>query len=817
MALVVYLPAFSGGFVWDDWILVTEPLVRRLDGIVSIWLAPSEIRHEGHYWPVVYTSFWIEHKLWGFHPAGYHAVNIVLHAFNSLLLWRLLLRLAVPGAWLVAAVFAVHPVHVESVAWIIERKDLLSALFYLWAFHVWLRFTETPRAGRYVLCLALFAAALLSKSIAVTLPAALLVLQWWRGGRVAWRDVVRLTPFMVLALGVTLADLAFYRDRVGHSFDYSVVERVLIAARALWIYSRQLVWPAHLPVFYPRWEVHVNDLVGWFALGALVALGAALWLGRHRIGRGPFAGGLFFVLTLSPVLGFVDFGFMDIAFVADRFQYVACAGPLAVLLGAAVHCAGRLQPRGRAGATVVAAAVLVLLGALSWRQSEIYRDQLTFARHTVRLNPQHDFGQTYLSLVLNYEGRHEEALAAARRAVDLSKGLRGIDPSRAYAALGHALLSLDRPVQAEAAFRRALRLSPIVRRSASIRLYLALSLARQARYEDGLELYRELLADDPGNDLAHLYAGRALLKSGRYEPAVESFGRALAVVRDPPNEPALHALTGEALRRLGRFDTAAAHLDQGLALRPGHVRILLARADLELDRQRTSDPSTGAGEVAGAQGPAASADAGASGAGAWLAEARKRCSALIEQEPEHPLARLLLGSVLLRMQEHSAAAAALDEAFALAPSRPVAREAHRVLGEVREKQGQSGDAARHYQRALDIYPLDATALERLADLRLREARHRDALPLYRRLVKASPFVAQAHLQLGRTLHQLGRLADALPALERALELAPGLEAARDLRERVRGALASAAPPAASGPSAGPVKPGVPEGPPRVAR
>ena len=133
----------------DDWIFVTEPLIRRLDGIVSIWLSPSEIPREDHYWPVVYTSFWIEHKLWGFKPVGYHAVNVALHALNSVLVWRLLLRLSVPGAGLVVAVFAVHPVHVQSVAWIIERKDLLSTLFYLGAVHAWLRFTQAPGAGRY--------------------------------------------------------------------------------------------------------------------------------------------------------------------------------------------------------------------------------------------------------------------------------------------------------------------------------------------------------------------------------------------------------------------------------------------------------------------------------------------------------------------------------------------------------------------------------------------------------------------------------------------------------------------------------------------
>ncbi len=813
LAIVVYFPAFFGGFVWDDWIFVTEPLVRRLDGIVSIWLSPSELKGEGHYWPVVYTSFWIEHKLWGLNPAGYHAVNIMLHALNSVLVWRLLLRLRVPGAWLVAAVFAVHPVHVESVAWIIERKDLLSALFYLGAVHVWLRFTETPSSGRYLLCLAFFAAALLSKSIAVTLPAVLPLLQWWREGRVTRRHVVCLAPFFALSFVIALADLAFYRSQTLHLFDYSLVERALIAARALCIYAWQLAWPAYLPVLYPRWEVYSSDILGWLAIAALVALVAVLWFARGRIGRGPLAGVLFFVLTLAPVLGFVDFGFMDIAFVADRFQYLASIGPLAVVIGFAVQWVRRIQPQGNGGAMVVVGATLAALGTLTWGQSAVYRNDLTFARHVVALNPQHHFGQAFLSYALRADGRDEEALAAAKRAIELSQGLRGINSALGPLALGSVLLAQDYPAEAEAAFRRALTLWTRSPRTAP-RLEVARALALQARYKESLALYREILVDDPGNDLAHLHKGLISLESGQYEAAIEPFRRALAVVRHPDTEPALHTLMGEALRKLGRFDAAAAHLDRGLASRPGHVRILLARADLELDRQRAADPSTGAGEVAVAQGPAVSADAGASGADAWLAEARERCDALIAQEPEHPLVRVLFGSVLLRMKQYGAAAAALDQAFALAPSRPVAREAHRVLGEVREKQGRTGDAARHYQGALDIDPLDAEALERLAGLHLREARHRDALPLYRRLVKATPFVARAHLQLGRTLHRLGRLAEALPALDRALELAPGLEAARELRERVREALALAA---ASGPSAPPVKPVAPEWPPGVAR
>ena len=217
-----------------------------------------------HYWPLTYTTFWLEHKIWGLAPAGYHVVNVLLHLLNSLLVWRLLLRLAVPGAWVAAAVFAAHPTHVESVAWIIERKDVLSGLFYLTAVLVWLRFLEQPRPWRYGLTLLLFVAGLLSKSIVVTLPAALLIVQWWKDGRIAVRDLQRLAPFFPVALLITAVDLSPIGSR--HSLlDYSLPERMLLASRALWFYAGKLAWPSDLAVIYPRWDspISLGDPWAW--------------------------------------------------------------------------------------------------------------------------------------------------------------------------------------------------------------------------------------------------------------------------------------------------------------------------------------------------------------------------------------------------------------------------------------------------------------------------------------------------------------------------------------------------------------------------
>ena len=219
---------------------------------------------------------------------------------------------------------------------------MLSGLFYLSAVLAWLRFVKVERVGHYLLVALLFAAGLLSKSVVVTLPLALLLVQWWRGGRVTRLDLLRVAPLLVLGAAVAAADLAFYRGREELELGYTLAERMLIAGRALWFYAGKLVWPLELAVIYPLWEIDAGSLAGWGYVMAAAGLALALWLLRGRIGRGPLAGALYFALTLGPVLGFVDYGYMQFSLVADRHQYLAGIGVLAVLIGAAVHGIGEL-------------------------------------------------------------------------------------------------------------------------------------------------------------------------------------------------------------------------------------------------------------------------------------------------------------------------------------------------------------------------------------------------------------------------------------------------------------------------------------------
>ena len=569
LVVVPYLPAMLwGGFVWDDRLITNSKPVQDISGLWKIWFSPGAIENEGHYWPLVYTTFWLEHKLWGYAPAGYHVVNVLLHLANTLLLWHLLRRLVVPGAWMVAAVFAVHPLHVESVAWVIERKDVLSGLFYFAAVLMWMRFVEQPNSRRYAWSLALYAAAMLSKSIAVTLPATLLIWHWWKQERVTSVDLLRIVPFCVVGLVITVGDLSFYwlgEAKVLDAIDYSLTERTLIAARALWFYTGKLLWPTNLAVIYPLWDIRIADPLAWGYFIAAVALVVALWRFRHRIGRGPLAGALFFAVTLLPVLGFVEYGYMQYAFVADRFQYLAGIGVMVVVIGMAAYGVGSLPDLWQKGALGVAVVTLVVLGVLTWRQANIYRDNETLHRHIIALNPQARDAHLNLGIILYKQARHEEALDIARVAV----GQRP-DFALAHVSLGAILNALGRFEEAEAHLRRAIALDP---QEKSAHFDLGTVLYKQAQYEEALEAMSVAIAKRPNYALAHYNLGVILRELDRFEEAEEHLRRAITL--DPRDTEALYSLAALRIDQ-ARYDEALEHLQHLIGIEPGHAKGLNA-------------------------------------------------------------------------------------------------------------------------------------------------------------------------------------------------------------------------------------------------
>ncbi len=535
LVAVSYFPATTAGFIWDDRAITETKPVQHLSGLLQIWFDPHSLKqYEGHYWPVLYTTFWLEHKLWGFDAAtGYHIVNLLLHSAVTLLLWRLLRRLAVPGAWVAAAVFAVHPLHVEPAVWVIGRKDLMSGLFYLATVLTYIRFMEDGKRGRYIGALGLFGLGLLSKSIVLTLPVALLIWHWWKQGHVTSTNIGRALPFLLMGLGVTVFDWLSYKDLEDVTLEYSLIERVLIAVHALWFYVGKLVWPTELAVIYPHWDVSADNPLAWGYFVATVVALAALWFSRHRTGRGPLAGVLFFTVTLSPTLGFVDYGYMQFAFVADRYQYLAGIGIIAILVGAAAHGVHLLSDARKTGVpamavTVAVAAVVALmlgvLGALSWQQAGIYQNEGTYFGHITSLNPKARSAYYNFGNWLKDEGRNEEALDAYRHALTTT----GSDVSSIRTNMGVAFENLTQYDKAEEQYRLALQANP---RFTNAMNNLALLLTRVGRYEESLELYRNVIKIKRNYVDAHTGMGFALAWLNRPGEALRSFERAL--VLDP--------------------------------------------------------------------------------------------------------------------------------------------------------------------------------------------------------------------------------------------------------------------------------------------
>lgn len=515
---LAYAPTWQADFVWDDYEYVVEnETLRDLDGLRRIWFEP---RATPQYYPLVFTTFWIEHQTWQLQPAGYHAINVLLHAINALLLWTLLRKLSLPGAWLAALIFALHPVHVESVAWIAERKNVLCGLFYLSAALAFLRFRGLELESQrehwrfYFAALGLYILALLSKSVSASLPAAILLVIYWKTGRVRLRDVGMLLPFFLIGIAAGLNTVWLERSHVGAAGDewsFTFPERWLIASRALCFYPAKLLWPVSLTFNYPRWNI---DAARWhqYLFGvAVVGFLVSLWWRRSSIGRGPIVSALFFAGTLFPALGFIDLYPMRFSFVADHFQYLASIGviaPFAAGIARITSAADGLAPRwfSLTSRAAIAFALAALVG-LTHLQTRIYRDEETLWRDTLSRNPQSWMAHNNLGRILGYRLEHEQAMRHFRRAVELKS-----DYYVAETNLAEALIKLGEHQRAVGHLRHALEIEPL---HAEAHYQLWLALGRLGRWDEAVHHLRLRAAMLSSFD-AHFGAGHQLSKAGRH-------------------------------------------------------------------------------------------------------------------------------------------------------------------------------------------------------------------------------------------------------------------------------------------------------------
>ena len=632
VVFVAYIPALRGQFIWDDDAHVTRnATLHSLAGLGRIWFQPGATQQ---YYPLMYSTFWMDYHLWGLNPAPYHLENIFLHVLNAILVWRILRRLEVPGAWLGAALFALHPVCVESVAWISERKNTLSGFFFLLSLFATIEFwlprpavrartdekTERTIFGPwkfYALALCLYLCALWSKTAIAGLPGVILILVWWKRGRIHFKDVLLIVPFLALGLAIGLLTVSlehkFVLDAANlDEWKLSLGQKCIIAGRALWFYLGKLCWPYPLTFVYPRWNVQASQPLAYLPLVAAMAGVGLLWLRRNawKWARPTLVAAGYFVAMLFPALGFIDIFPFRYSFVADHFQYVALIGPLAWAAAGITLLPARVPASKPAVKVALMGALLAVFAVLTCRQTGVYRNLETLWRDTLAKNPAAWMAHDNLGIYLTESKHFAEADEQYRKALEIRP-----NDHIAYYDLGLEAAIQGNLDQAIQYFYKTLDLCPgfamahyqianvFVRKNNlddAIREYktalesiptlalghfnLATVLLQQGKMDEAMEQYRRTLDAEPDYAPAHVALGRMLAAKGNSDGAISEYREALD--GDPNSVEALASL-GNAQVAKGQLDEAVASYREALRLDPNSV-ILHMNLSVALARQGNS-------------------------------------------------------------------------------------------------------------------------------------------------------------------------------------------------------------------------------------
>lgn len=572
ITVAAYVGVWRNGFVsWDDPSYVSEnPHV--LAGLTWSGVRWAFTSTQGGNWhPLTWLSHMADVQLFGADPGMHHAIALVLHIVNAVLLFGALFRMtgAAGRSAFVAALFAVHPLHVESVAWAAERKDVLSTLFWMLGIAAYVAYTERPHARRFALVAIAFVLGLMTKAMVVTLPFVLLLLDLWPLARhkgSTWVALVR-EKVPLIGLAFVLSVVAFLAQRhAGATAQLAGVPAGLRVGNALVSYVRYVgktVWPAGLAALYPFPE----SLQGWKIASAAIALAAVSALAIGSRVRRPYVtvGWFWYVGTLVPVIGFVQVGYQAMA---DRYTYIPSIGLFIIAAWGADELLASWPRRRLVGATAAAAAILTC-AFLTHAQVLVWRDGVTLWSHTVDVTSRNFIAQTNLGYELARHGRFDEAVVQYRAALATSPGY-----VLARQNLGLALSEEGKYGDAIDAFQKALRLEP---GNAVMHADLGLALANAQRDSEAIAQYQEALRLQPNLAVANVRWGNALFRRGVVSDAIAQYQQA---VRADPSSAEAHNNFGVALASQAKFDEAIAEFSEALRIKPDYVdaRSNLARA-----------------------------------------------------------------------------------------------------------------------------------------------------------------------------------------------------------------------------------------------
>jgi tetratricopeptide (TPR) repeat protein len=623
LVFISYARVFNAGFIWDDESHLTRnPCVVGPLGLKEIWTSARAV-----YYPLVLTTFWTVHRFAGLSPWPYHLLNVLLHAGSAVLLWQVLRQLNVRGAWLGAALWALHPVMVQSVAWVTELKNTQSGFFYLLSIFCFLKWDERLRIRRilrikkgtaeqdravsrppwrlagdgyclmwFALSLSFFILATLSKPSVVMLPVVLALCLWWRTGRIYWRDIAAIAPFVLisaLASVWTIVEQKFHAGAIGAEWAQTWPERLIIAGRAIWFYVAKLAWPYPLIFIYPRWKINSSELIAYLPLVAALGGLLVLWLIRAKWSRAVFFAAAYYVVSLFPVLGFFSVYFFRYSFVSDHFQYLASMGPLALAGAGIVTGCSRLAASRRLsalpsilrhGAVVrtplvgICGVLLLSLVFLTWRQTAVYHNLVTLYTGILAKNPGCWMAHYNLGIALNNQGKTDEAIAHYREAIELRPSY-----AEAHYNLGRLLARKGQLDDAVTHYEKALEIDPA---DAEAQNNLGVTLFGSGRVDEAIAHYQEALKIRPDYAEPSCNLASALLSKGDLDGAIAYYSMCLALL---PNQAEPEHNLASALLRKGRTDEAIAHYKKALELRPDSADAHANLGSAFLEKGRVQD------------------------------------------------------------------------------------------------------------------------------------------------------------------------------------------------------------------------------------
>jgi protein O-mannosyl-transferase len=709
--ILTYTPVWKAGFIYDDGLLITaNPCVVGPLGLKEIWTTSA-----ADTCPLLLTTFWVEHALWGLEALPYHLVNVLLHGACAIALWRVLRSLRVQGAWLGAALWTLHPVEVESVAWISEMKNTESGLFFLLAilfFVRWLKAKDlqgrTRGSWNYALTLLFAALAMAGKSTTVILPVVLCLCAWWIEGRWHWRNVARAFPVLVMAIAASVLTiwtqgLQLAKDNAPQ-WMRTWPERLATAGDAVWFYLGKLLWPHPIMAVYPRWRIDASQWLSYLPLLTVIVVLPIFWLKRDIWSRACFFAFAYFTAALAPVLGLIDNHIFHFSLVFDHFQYLASIGPLALAAAGLTRLANFIIPEKRWLQPSLCAGLLVILGMASWQRTLVYKSEETFWTDTVAQNPDCWMGRNNLGNALLQKRQVDEALEQFQEALE-------INPVYADARtnLGAALFQRGRVDEAVAQYEKALEINPC---HAQANYNLGLALFQKGQVDNAIAQYKKALEINPYYPEAHNTLGNALLQKGQLGEALEQFQNALEI---NPNYVDARSNLGVALFQKGQVDNAVVQYKKAVETNPDYVNARYNLGNALLQKGQ-------------------------------LDEAIAQFQKAVEIKPDYVDAHYNLGNALFKKGLSNEAINQFQQALRINPNYVNARS---NLAVVLFQKGQLEEAVAQFQKAVDISPNSYKIRYNLGNVLFEKGKLEEAITQFQEVLRLKPDFSPAQEKLAR--------------------------------------------------------------------